>query len=56
MTTMRLHKFIKISNYSDEYFVNTMPDTSMNNRDSEFDFDDTKNLMRHMENKRQNKI
>ena len=38
---MRLHNFIKISNYANEYFANIMPDTGLDNRDSESDYVDT---------------
>ena len=44
MTTLRLHNFIKISNYPDEDFANTMPTMGQNNRDSESDFVDTEEL------------
>ena len=44
MTTLRLHNFIKISNYADEDFVNTMPDTRLNNIDSEYALVDTEEL------------
>ncbi|KAL0733203.1 hypothetical protein Bca4012_009413 [Brassica carinata] len=41
---MGLHNFIKISNYSDENFANTMLAIGQNNRDSESDFVDTEKL------------
>lgn len=44
MATMGLHNFIKISNYADEDFENTMLDTRLNNRDSESDYADTEEL------------
>ena len=44
MTTMRLHNFIKIFNYADDDFANTMLYTRLNNIYIEYDVVDTEEL------------
>ena len=44
MTTMRLHNFIKISNFADADFAEVMIETGINDTNSENDLDDKEAL------------